>query len=371
MPGDHHWHEQIGIHSMCGIVGLFTGCSALTYCPRRALTPTGTRTNGQDAPPKSGKTEEAGGPGEPSYTSPFSRWDERAAVRRSPRRVLDDSDSPTSRYFSPDLVPVARHRLVTGLRPELFDEILVQHLYRYLDFTAKLETVVVNRTVLGIATGSVGIGLPEDMRFDAYKIYCDEAYHALFSVDLMRQVREATGIRPLLPEQPYFLRRLAEIQESLPPEERPLAELLFVTVSETLISASLAELPADGTVLPAVRESIRDHSADEGRHHAYFAMFLRYLWASLDPAGRRAAALLVPRLITAFLQPDRDAIRGELLAYGLGRDDAEQVLAEVYDEETVATHTRATAKRTLHYFTALDVLDDPRAKEEFHAYGLL
>lgn len=356
---------------MCGIVGLFTGCSALTYCPRRALTPTGTRTNGQDAPPKSGKSEEAGGPGEPSYTSPFSRWDERAAVRRSPRRVLDDSDSPTSRYFSPDLVPVARHRLVTGLRPELFDEILVQHLYRYLDFTAKLETVVVNRTVLGIATGSVGIGLPEDMRFDAYKIYCDEAYHALFSVDLMRQVREATGIRPLLPEQPYFLRRLAEIQESLPPEERPLAELLFVTVSETLISASLAELPADATVLPAVRESIRDHSADEGRHHAYFAMFLRYLWASLDPAGRRAAALLVPRLITAFLQPDRDAIRGELLAYGLGRDDAEQVLAEVYDEETVATHTRATAKRTLHYFTALDVLDDPRAKEEFHAYGLL
>ncbi|MEU9050267.1 diiron oxygenase [Streptomyces sp. NPDC048384] len=350
---------------MCGIVGLFTGCSALTYCPRRSLAPAGPTETGADPPEDTGEAAEV------SYSSPFRGWHERAAVRRSPRRVLDDSPSGAARYFSPDLVPVARHRLVTGLRPELFDEVLVQHLYRYLDFTAKLETLVVNRTVLGIATGSVGVGLPEAMRFDAYKIYCDEAYHALFSVDLMRQVREATGIRPLLPEQPYFLRRLAEIQQSLTPELRPLAELLFVTVSETLISASLAELPVDDGVLPAVRESIRDHAADEGRHHAYFATFLRYLWAALDPADRRAAALLVPRLITAFLQPDRDAIRAELLEYGLPRDDAEQVVAEVYDEATVAAHTRATAKRTLHYFTALDVLDDPRTKEEFRVHGLL
>ncbi|MFJ7335488.1 diiron oxygenase [Streptomyces sp. NPDC101110] len=376
---------------MCGIVGLFVGCSALAYCPRKALAPAGAATAAGSAPvadaepvagsgrlagdgPASGPAPEAGADGaqaDLSYSSPFARWAERATVRRSPRRELSAPSSDASRYFSPELVPVARHPLIAELRPELFDTVLVQHLYRYLDFTAKLETLVVNRTALGIAQGSVGVELPEEMRFDAYKIYCDEAYHALFSVDLMRQVRDTTGIAPVLPEQPYFLRRLEEIQQELPPHTRALAELLFVTVSETLISASLAELPVDSEIVPAVRETIRDHAADEGRHHVYFAAFLRYLWAALDPAARREAALLVPRLIAAFLQPDLDAVRAELLGYGLTRDDAEQVLAEVYDAKTVAAHTRATAKRTISYFVALDVLDDPMVEHEFRAHGLL
>ncbi|OUC79303.1 diiron oxygenase, partial [Streptomyces swartbergensis] len=346
---------------MCGIVGLFVGCSALAYCPRKALAPAGAASVAGSEPvagsellagsePASGPAPGARNDGEQadvSYSSPFARWSERATVRRAPRRELSAPSSDASRYFSPDLVPVARHPLIAHLRPELFDAVLVQHLYRYLDFTAKLETLVVNRTALGIAQGSVGVGLPEEMRFDAYKIYCDEAYHALFSVDLMRQVRDTTGIAPVLPDQPYFLRRLEEIQQELPPQTRALAELLFVTVSETLISASLAELPVDSEIVPAVRETIRDHAADEGRHHVYFAAFLRYLWAALDPMARREAAL-----IAAFLQPDTDAVRAELLGYGLTRDDAEQVLAEVYDERTVAAHTRAahtraTAKRTI------------------------
>ncbi|MFD7625417.1 diiron oxygenase [Streptomyces sp. NPDC059851] len=355
---------------MCGIVGLFVGCSALAYCPRKALTAPAAPTGGADGAAEEG-TRGAGAAEDTTYTSPFGRWWERSSVRQAPRRTLDEPSSEAVRYFSPDLVPVARHPLIAKLRPELFDQVLIQHLYRYLDFTAKLETLVVNRTVLGIAGGSVGVELPEEMRFDAYKIYCDEAYHALFSVDLMRQVRDRTGIAPRLPRQPYFLKRLEEIQATLAPEYRALAELIFVTVSETLISASLAEIPVDDGVMPAVRETIRDHAVDEGRHHAYFATFLKYLWAGLDRTERRTAALLAPRLVDAFLRPDTDAIREELLGYGLSHDSAEQVLAEVYDECTVAAHTRLTAKRTLHYFTSLDVLDDPEVAQEFRTYGLL
>lgn len=341
---------------MCGIAGLFIGCSALTYCPRQLLA--------MPAEPESAE------PDPDDYRSPFRKWDERAAVRQHPRRLLGPDDD-TSVYFSPDLVPLTRHALVRELRPELFDQVLTQHLYRYLDFTAKLETLVVNSTVLSIATGSVGIPLPEEMRFDAYKIYCDEAYHALFSADLMRQVQERTGIRPLLPAEPYFLRRVREIQEALPSNLRPLAQLLFVTISETLISATLGDVPVDATVAPGVRDAIRDHAADEGRHHAYFVIFLRHLWGALDETGRREAALLAPRLINAFLSPDTDAIRAELLSYGLARDDAEQVLAEVYDEEIVRTHTQATAQRTVQYFTALDALELPSVEAEFHRFGLL
>jgi hypothetical protein len=340
---------------------MFVGCSALSFCPRRLLAPDGA------APPAGGD----GSPGVPEYRSPFRTWYERAGVRQAERRVLSEGAGDVNAFFSPDLVPLARHPLVRALPDQVFDELLIQHLYRYLDFTAKLETLVVNRTILGIAHGTVGVELPEEMRFDAFKMYCDEAYHALFSVDLARQVTARTGVRPRLPAEPFFLRRLRQIQEELPPADRPLAELLFVVVSETLISAYLADVPEAQDVEPAVREMIRDHAIDEGRHHAFFAVFLRFLWARLDPDERRRAAVLAPRLIDAFLRPDLDAIRLELAGYGLSRSAAEQITGEVYTPDVVREHVRGTARQTVRYLLALDVLDDPRAAEEFHRFGLL
>lgn len=173
------------------------------------------------------------------YRSPFSTWDGRASVRAAPRRLAVSSGDHL--YFSPDLVPVTRHHLVKSLPVPAYRALLVQHLYRYLDFTAKLESLAVNPVVLGIAHGTAGIDLPESMRFDAYKIYCDEAYHTLFSADLSRQVQEASGVVPVLPGRPFSLRRLTEFREELSDDYRGLLDLMFVVVSETLISSTLAQ----------------------------------------------------------------------------------------------------------------------------------
>lgn len=348
---------------MCGVVGMFVGCSALSFCPRQLLAPDGVLAEGAMTPAEPGAL--------PEYRSPFLTWHARAGVRQAKRRVLSEGAGELNAFFSPDLVPLTRHPMVKALPQPIIDELLIQHLYRYLDFTAKLETLVVNRTILGIANGAVGLELPEEMRFDAYKMYCDEAYHALFSVDLARQVAVRTGVQSRTPDEPYFLRRLREIQEALDPGDRPLAELLSVVVSETLISAYLAEIPEAKDVEPAVRETIRDHAVDEGRHHAYFAVFLRFLWARLNRAERHRAAALAPRLIDAFLRPDLDAIRQELGEYGFSAGSAEQIIGEVYTEEVVRQHVRATARQTVRYLRALDVLDDPAAAAEFHRFGLV
>jgi hypothetical protein len=339
---------------VCGTVGLFVGCAALSYCPRALL----------GAPPVEPEPES----GPDGYRSPFRSWYDRASVRQAPRRVLGPGDEGLL-FFAPDLVPVARHPLVTGLPEPAYQEILVQHLYRYLDFTAKLEYLVVNRTVAGIAHGSVGIPLPDEMRLDALKMYCDEGYHALFSVDLAQQVRERTGIRPMLPRTPYFLRRLEETLVELGPDRRALAELLFVIVSETLISASLAEMPNTDDVVPVVRETIRDHAGDEGRHHAYFVIFLRQLWAHLTPDERGWAGRLVPRLLDTFLRPDLDTLRVELGGYGLTRDDTEQVIAEVYAADVLATHGRNASRQVRRYFEEVGAFDDPAARAELVARG--
>ncbi|MEU7058739.1 diiron oxygenase [Streptomyces sp. NPDC046197] len=356
---------------MCGIVGMFVGCTALSYCPKQlvmGLGPADSGPVGEARPDEAAEADETGQ--EPAYRSPFGSWYERAGVRQAPRRRLEN-DEQGRHYFSPDLVPIARHPLVKNLPAGRFEEVLVQHLYRYLDFTARLEYVVVNRTVLGIAQGSIGVQLPEEMRFDAYKIYCDEAYHTLFSVDLSRQVQQRTGIAPRLPAEPYFLLRLREILEELPSEHRALAEMLFVIVSETLISATLAEVPERPDVVAAVRGTIRDHALDEGRHHAYFAVFLRYLWGQLSPAERRWSARLIPQLIEAFLRPDLPAVRQELAGYGLTADDAERVLAETYTPEAVRSHLAATSRQTVRYFEALQAFDDPEAAEKIQRLGTL
>jgi hypothetical protein len=340
---------------MCGTIGMFIGCPAAAVCPRR-----------QVADALVGDEELAA----TDYSSPFRSWYERSTVRSQPRRMLAESE-PAPHFFSPDLVPVARHALVRGLPADGFRALLVQHLYRYLDFTARLEHVVVNRTVLGIAHGTLGLRLPEAMRLDAYKIYCDEAYHALFSADLIVQVRDATGILPALPPEPFFLRRLAAVRDAADARTRPLVDLMFVIISETLISATLAEVPDDPAVPGAVREVLRDHLADEGRHHRYFALFLRELWAQLDPGDRRAAALLVPTLVDCFLRPDQAAVRDDLLGAGLSRPDSEQVVAEVFPPHLVQDYTWSTTRQMVRYFAQLGALDDPEVAAGFAAGGLL
>lgn len=338
---------------MCGVVGLFVGCPASAACPLTLATQLVRAPDAQEP-----------------YTSPVRSWYDRATVRRAPRRELDEP-VPGERFFSPDLVPIAGHPLVRALPPPDYERVLVRHLYRYLDFTTKLEHLVVNRTLLGIAHGTVGVPLPEEMRFDAFKLYCDEAYHALFCADLARQVQARTGVSPALADQPYFLRRLGEILEQLPAELRALVELVFVIVSETLISATLAEPAKDQTVVPAVREVMSDHAVDEGRHHTYFVIFLRYLWARLDRPTRRTVGQLIPTLVHAFLRPDLDAIHAELRGYGLSDGEVVQVTDEVFTRETVDAFVRVSASQTVRHFASLDVLDDPAVVEEFESGGLL
>ncbi len=349
---------------MCGTAGMFVGCTALIECPRQLL-----HRVADDSPGDVGASSPSPVPASDTYRSPFRNWHERAAVRSAPRHTLGEEDEGYH-YFSPDLVPIARHHLVQELDDRTLEGVLIQHLYRYLDFTAKLESLVVNRTALAIANGSIGFGLPEEMRFDAYKIYCDEAYHTLFSADLARQVERRTGVAPRLPEQPYFLTRLARLLESLPPSERLLARTLFVVVSETLISASLAEVPSSDDVVGAVSRTVRDHAGDEGRHHAYFAMFLTHLWGRLSRPERRSAGRIVPSLIAAFLQPDVPAMHSELVTYGLSEDDARHVVAETYTPQVLSAHMSAMSRQTIRYFESLEAFDDARAREQLHAYGI-
>jgi para-aminobenzoate N-oxygenase AurF len=303
------------------------------------------------------------------YDSRFGNWDIRASVRRRPRRLLGRPPSSVL-YFPPALVPVAGHPLVAGLGQAAVRRLLVQRLYQYLHFTTELEELAVMPVVAKISRGRVGLELPVAMREDAFKIATDEAWHAQFSYDLMRQVVDETGVVCRLPELPQFVERLDAIRNRLDPDVRGTESLLFAIVSETLISSILADIPRDDRLPTAVRQLVGDHAEDEGRHHAYFRTFLNYFWHALDDSQRRALGPWIPATILSFLEPDYRAIGYALRETGLAQSDVEHVVAESFPRQRVARDAVRAARWTVRYLAEAGVLDDERTRDAFVESGL-
>lgn len=339
---------------MCGTVGLFAGCAATTFCPRSLL---GER---PVAPSPAAEQDERLGAGVVTVQG-MDGWEERASVRVTPRRKIEQPSSH-SRFFPESLVPVASHPLVRALPETQLDCLLTSHAYRYLDFTEQLETLVVNRVALGIARGTVGIPVSRATRVDAYRIYADEAYHALVSADLIMQLEHATGQAPRQ-QRAGFLHQLDQIFAQVEPSHRALVEILFVICSETLISGTLTVSSPGPDVEPTVVQAVRDHARDEGRHHVFFADYLRVLWAALSRDERRLAGRMVPSLVAAFLSPETTQVRTDLIQAGLDPGAAEQVVRETFAPERVRDYNLRSASRTLGYFADLGAFDDSCASE--------
>ncbi|OJF12826.1 hypothetical protein BG844_18600 [Couchioplanes caeruleus subsp. caeruleus] len=280
-------------------------------------------------------------------------------------------DGPAHLYFPPELVPAVSHPLVTSRGPGAVRQLLLSRLYQYLDFTIQLEAAAVIPVTLDISLNRSGLALPRDMQRDAFKITTDEAWHAQFSDDLMTQIAHDTGIPVRLPHRPYFLDRLARIRAAAASEVRGCTDLAFAVVSETLISALLADLPKDRRLPPSVRDLVADHAEDEGRHHAYFRSVLQAFWPSLDVRQQRTLGPMFPELMEVFLEPDPLGLAYALSDIGLDTPQVEQVLAESYPEGVVRAQIADAAATTVRYLWDVGALADPATREAFHAAGLI
>ena len=303
------------------------------------------------------------------YSSKLQNWDKQASVRVKSRVYLETDQRNDKLYFTPKLAPTSQHPIVIALGSETVRQLLLHHLYLYLNFSAHFEHEVVNSVAYRVAYGRIGLKLDPELRFDAYKICCDESYHALFSADLMRQIENATAIVSHCPGQPRALRRLRTIQSDTSPELRPLIKLFFCIVSETLLSATLACIPRDDRVVSAVRHLMANHAEDEARHRAYFSSLLEAVWPGLTRGQQAKIGPLLPHFIFTFLEPDYDAIRREL-SFFLNSDQVQQVMQETYGAEQVTANVQTTAKATLRLLERNGVLNDPATLEAFKATGL-
>jgi hypothetical protein len=279
----------------------------------------------------------------------------------------DESDA--GKVFYPQrLVPYLAHEALADLPESRRRALTIRHLYQFLMSTTHLETRVVNTTAELIANNRAGLDLPNTMRLDAFKVYCDEGYHALYSLDLADQIASATGVA--IPPWNYggIVDWLQETGRRLLPGEPALVPLLQTVVFETLITAVLVEIPNDPSVITVVRDLTRDHAKDEGHHHRFFAQFFHELWANLDHRLRERVAHALPGLVKACLTWDVEPVRASLLMSGVDAATAATVLADVYAD----TGSKADVCRaTMRTFRSAGVFDVPGAEEAFAAHQLL
>lgn len=302
---------------------------------------------------------------------PLAHWYKTAGVRTGIRRMFLDETEAGKVFFPEQLVPHLAHESVRALPAERLRELSVRHLYQFLLSATHVETRIVNRAAEMIATNRAGLDLPPSARLDAFKVYCDEGYHALYSLDLADQIAAVTRIP--IPECDYggLVTRLEETGQRLLPGEPRLVALLQVVVFETLITAVLNELPNDPSVVTTVRDVMRDHARDEGRHHRFFTAFLHELWAQLSPSLRAPVALMMPAFIRACLLWDVDPVRTSLGLAGLDERTADLVVRNCYSGDEGIERIREICQATIRACQSAGVFDVPGAEEEFAAHGLL
>jgi hypothetical protein len=302
--------------------------------------------------------------------SAFESWYAKSGVRSDPRRLAVTGEQTHKHFFPERLIPYLDHPLVVPHDQHVRRYLAAQYLYQWLRFTMHFEIAVVNRATERIAHGKLDLDISGETRLTAYKIMVDECYHSLYSADVVEQLQKSSGIDALPYDFAPFLRRLDAIAAEVP-QHRELAQLLQVVVFETLITSILYEIPGDQSVLSVVRDIVRDHAVDEGRHHAFFASFFTFLWGQLDAGTRHRMALYLPQIIVRSLEPPTGSARQALCAAGFTEAAAKEIIADSYQREAVLAGIRKSSAKTVRLFSDHGVLALPGVYERFADAGLL
>lgn len=301
----------------------------------------------------------------------LGRWYSHSSVRTGPHHTFREEIEDGKYLFPPSLVPYLGHPRLAGLDDHLKGDLVTRHLYQYLSFTAYFEPAIVNRALQRIAAGSVPMNVTRATRLDALKIYTDEGYHALFSLDLVGQIEAATGIAGFPYNFTPYREQADKTLDALLPADEALGQLLQVIIFETAVTSILGDIPTDPGMVSAVRAVINDHATDERVHHAFFSLLFSELWTALDIRKKQQVALVLPRLIVAAVKPHIQPIGPALQAAGLDSSAVAEVLHDTYADLAERQYARAVSRHTVNLFARNGVLDMPGASEAFALQGLL
>ena len=302
----------------------------------------------------------------PAPTSTWSsEWDQKASLRwlslTGPRNVAIPAGM---NYFSPHLVRVNAHPLVTKGGDPVIKALQRRHLYRYLAATEAIEIEMVNPALQFVMSSDIA------PRFvlDAYKVYTDEGFHALMCMDLRNSISDG--------EMPYLLRyRSSALDTTLAlaragsEQDARLILLAITCVNETMIASSLSQA-TDRTVFATLRELVMAHARDEAAHNLYFTELMVDLFPRLSTREQRLLIDLMPDIFNSLHLSDKTGAENDLRAQGFGESEIQIILGETFNGEVDHEGLRRVCRSSLRMLERSGVLDAPQAKEAFAEKGL-
>jgi hypothetical protein len=236
----------------------------------------------------------------------FLNWDKHSSVRNSPRRLVPFINE--TRLFSPNLAPALAHPIVLTIPDSEMRKVEAQFLFYYLQFTEYLETCLVNKVIIAIINDDFPLIFDVSLKNDAFKIYCDEAYHAQQSRDIICQIKKVSDERPL--DLPIVLKsRLCLLKTNCPNHLLPFFDLFFVCVAETLVSQELREHVKDKSIHSGIQDIMRDHAKDEVSHALFFKEIMKVLKQKFSKEDYGFFLESIPHFLAAYLEPDRINLR--------------------------------------------------------------
>lgn len=298
------------------------------------------------------------------YVSPFANWDEESWIRSRSLRIGDITGLP----FSPDLTPLVHHPAIANA-PEIWLKVLAYKSLSYQRFTTLLELNHVNPITADIAAGRAPCKVSVQERQDAFRIYCDEAGHSLFTEQLCLQIQSTFGLHGSILGRPRMEIELEKIQEEQKGQlSAGLIKLLFVCISETLITKYLTVLPHDSKVDPLIRAVVKDHADDEAKHHIFYRQLFGRLWDGITCFEKEEMGKILPRLVNAFLGPDQAFEYRVLREVGFNQERAQEILGEVYVPSAVAKSVKKAAAPTLKMFKEINMFEIKAIEQAFEDY---
>jgi hypothetical protein len=297
-------------------------------------------------------------------TTKYNRWEQDCWVRGGNRLMLPPQQTNDFDFFPRKLLPYAP-QLEEQLGATKLRQVQLQNLFNYLRFTEQLELKSINHVGNQVALGEWPVPVSTDLRSRAFLLVRDEAHHAAVSDDIKQQLAQLTGVEPLAGLEPQFATSLRRIGELAGRELVPVVEMAFATISETLISGSLSQIPRDPAVMPLIRDYAAKHAADEARHLTYFSDLFTAWWPQLPIATRRQVGPFLPELCEAFLSPDWPSQIQILESIGVSSGTARAWIEEAFPASEFYIAARRPLQITLQLFKRVGVMEDHQTHDAF------
>ena len=311
------------------------------------------------------------------YVKTKKDWDKHASVRVSNKSYdlnLNDIDlNDDLNWHLPSYSPILDHNDLKSLSDDQKRFVMGTQLLEFVEKTTIFEIEQVNNVANNLALGKYDFDIPNLLKVDAFKIYTDEGFHALFSKKMSDDIKKYYKIEDdITPYLKNFFLQLKKIGSKFDQKYLYLSNLSSTIVSESMIVHDISN-EMKSIVYEPIREMFRDHMIDEAYHANYFGTLFKVIWSQLSKKEKEIMSSNLCDSILLLSKPRVDIFYYSLSKLGFKENQISKIISDVYDnnKEIKQNILKRKSSPVLKLLENTGVFNFTFANEKFKANGLI